>query len=75
MAVRPIVDGIEREHEGRLEIIRINVLEPGYQPLLDAYNFQVTPTFVFFDPGGEERWRSVGAIDPLEVDRTLAEME
>lgn len=75
MAVKPIVDGIEREHEGSLEVIRINVLEPSFKPLLDSYDFQLTPTFVFIDPDGEERWRSVGAIDPLEVDRTLAEIQ
>lgn len=72
MAVRPIVDGIEQEHAGRLEVIRINVLEPEVQPVLEAYDFQLTPTFVFVGPEGEERWRTVGAIDPLEVTKSLA---
>jgi hypothetical protein len=30
-----------------------------------------TPTFVFFDAGGEELWRTVGTLDPGVVRQLL----
>jgi thioredoxin-related protein len=74
MAVRPIVDGIELEHEDELKVIRINVLDPQFQPILETYEFRLTPTFIFFDSQGRERWRTVGAVDPLQVTQTLSEL-
>ena len=71
MAAKPIVDGIEAEHHGRLTVIRINVQEPGFRPLLAQYNFQFTPTFILFDGEGRELFRSVGSIDADRVRRSL----
>ncbi len=73
MAAKPIVDGIEDEYRGRLTVIRINVQEPGFQPLLARYNFQFTPTFILFDGRGNEVLRSVGSIDPEGIRRALVE--
>jgi thioredoxin-related protein len=69
--MKPIVDGIEMEHRGRLTVIRINVQEQEFQPLLARYNFQFTPTFILFDSEGRELLRSVGSIDAEEVRRIL----
>jgi thioredoxin-related protein len=74
MAVRPIVDGIELEHEGTLNVIRINVLDPEHMSILEKYDFRLTPTFIFFDPQGRELWRTVGVVDPLIVTQTLSEL-
>jgi thioredoxin-related protein len=71
MTMKPIVDGIESEHRGRLTVIRINVQEQEFQPLLARYNFQFTPTFILFDGEGRELLRSVGSIDAEEVRRIL----
>jgi thioredoxin-related protein len=71
MAAKPIVDGIEDEHRGMLTVIRINVQEPSFRPLLARYNFQFTPTFILFDGEGRELFRSVGSIDAEEVRRSL----
>ena len=73
MAAKPIVDGIEEEYRGRLTVIRINVQEAEFQPLLARYNFQFTPTFILFDSRGSEVLRSVGSIDPEALRRTLVE--
>jgi thioredoxin-related protein len=73
MAAKPIVDGIEEEHRGRLSVIRINVQESEFQPLLARYNFQFTPTFILFDSRGSELFRSVGSIDPEALRRILIE--
>lgn len=67
------MDGIEREFDGRLTVIRINVQEPVGEVLGKKLHFRYTPTFIFFDADGKELWRTIGAIDPAEVRRSLGE--
>ncbi len=71
MAAKPIVDGIEQEHAGRLRVIRLNVQDPVSRPLAQELGFRVTPTFIFFDESGTEIWRSVGQIAPEQVRKSL----
>ena len=71
MAAKPIVDGIERVHEGKLKVIRLNIQEPAGQALLERYDFRFTPTFIFFDENGEELQRWVGGIYSAEVKELL----
>lgn len=52
---------------GRLEIMRLNIQEPVGRELAPVYNFEYTPTFIFFDAQGNEQWRIVGEIDPQRV--------
>ncbi len=74
MAARPVVDGIEREHQGRLIVLRLDVQEPVGSAIGARFGFRVTPTFILFDATGTELWRTFGAIDPLEVRRSLADL-
>jgi hypothetical protein len=67
------VDGIEREFEGRLLVIHINVQDPVGKTLGKLYDFQYTPTFIFLDGDGEELWRTIGAIDPSDVRNSLGD--
>ncbi len=67
MAAKPVVDGIEREFQGRLQVIRLNVQEPVALQVARRYRFEYTPTFIFFDAQGTELWRTIGAVDPLQV--------
>jgi thioredoxin-related protein len=55
-----------------LRVAHVDVLDPASRPLMERLGFLATPTFILFDAQGRELWRSVGAIDPLEVDRSLA---
>ncbi|MBE9479261.1 MAG: thioredoxin family protein [Chloroflexi bacterium] len=72
MAAKPIVDGIEKQHADDLNVIRVNVQDDAMQPLMETYAFQFTPTFILFDPAGEEILRTVGAIDPAAIDKALS---
>ena len=72
MAAKPIVDGIEKQHADDLNVIRVNVQDDAMQPLMETYAFQFTPTFILFDPAGEEILRTVGAIDPEVIDKALS---
>jgi thioredoxin-related protein len=71
MAARPIVDGIEDQNRGELSVIRLNVQAASSRPWLAQYEFQFTPTFILFDGVGGEILRSVGAIDPQQVQAAL----
>lgn len=71
MAAKPIVDGIENDHRDNLIVLRLNVQDRDTRPLLQVYGFQFTPTFILFDGEGKEVLRSVGAIDPRQVQQTL----
>ncbi|MEE9512726.1 MAG: thioredoxin family protein [Anaerolineales bacterium] len=72
MAAKPIVDGIENQHADDLNVIRVNVQDDAMRPLMKTYAFQFTPTFILFDPAGEEILRTVGAIVPEMIDKALA---
>jgi len=65
------VDGIEREFEGKINVIHLNIQDPVGQELGSVFQFQYTPTFILFDGQGEEVWRTIGAIDPSEVRQFL----
>jgi thioredoxin-related protein len=69
--MKPVVDGLEQELEGRLLVIRLNIQESVGRELGTAYNFQYTPTFIFFDAQGNELWRQVGGLDVGRVRDSL----
>ena len=71
MAAKPIVDGIEQVHKGKLKVIRLNIQESAGEALLERYDFRFTPTFIFFDENGEELQRWVGGIYSAEVKALL----
>jgi thioredoxin-related protein len=61
------VDGLESEMGNRLKILRINVQENVGRELAPVYDFEYTPTYIFFDAKGQEVWRSIGEIDAQHV--------
>lgn len=70
MSARPFLDRIEQENSD-LVVVRIDVQDSTASGILAEYDFQYTPTFIMFDPEGEELWRVAGAIDPEWVEETL----
>ncbi len=72
MAAKPVVDGIDRQHQGELTVIHLNVQDAISQPLMQKYGFEYTPTFVLIDAQGGLLFTRVGAIDPGEVSQELA---
>jgi thioredoxin-related protein len=69
--MKPIVDGIEQQYKGRLNVIRLDIQSDTGRALASVYGFQYTPTFIFFDGQGKELWRSVGQLDPNQVRSSL----
>lgn len=64
MAIRPVVDGVEREWQGRMSVIRLDIQEPSGRTLSQEMGALYTPTFILFDSRGRELLRSVGRLDP-----------
>ena len=71
--MKPVVDRLETQEQGRLRVIRVNGQGAVGKTLGARYDFQFTPTFIFFDAQGTEQWRSVGSLDPLKVQQSLAQ--
>jgi thioredoxin 1 len=69
--MKPIVDGLEHELQGRVLFIRLNVQEEAGRELAPLYGFQYTPTFIYFDAQGNEVWREVGRLDTRRVRESL----
>jgi len=61
------VDGIEKEWNGKLKVVRINVQDDVGRELAPVYDFEYTPTYIFFDGQGREVWRMIGEINPQQV--------
>ena len=69
--LKPVVDGLERELGERLLVIRLNIQEQVGRELAPVYGFDFTPTFIYFDESGGERWRQVGDLNPQQVRDSL----
>ncbi len=64
---KPVVDGLEKELGDKILIIRINIQSKVGRELLPIYDFEYTPTFIFFDAQGHEGWRVIGELDAQKV--------
>ncbi len=71
------MDGLERDWNGEVEVMRLNVQSDGdgIRPLLQDLNFRYTPTFILFDSSGKEIWRTNGSLDPDVINEQLANLE
>ncbi len=65
------MDGVEREFEGEVKVIRVNIQDPKGRALAEQYGFRYTPTFIFFDQSGNEVWRTVGTLDVKKIRESL----
>jgi thioredoxin-related protein len=66
------VDGLEIEMGTRLHILRLNIQDQVGRELAPVYDFEYTPTYIFFDAQGNEVWRTVGEIDAQRVRDSVA---
>lgn len=51
--MQPIVNGLEKQFEGRIEFVYINILEEENLELMEQYGFQSTPEFYLVDGEGK----------------------
>lgn len=60
LAGKPVVDGLEREFEGRALVLRADIQSDGGRAIADRYRLRVVPAFVVFDHAGEVVYREEG---------------
>jgi thioredoxin-related protein len=60
------VNGLKEEYPEELRVISVDVQSALGEDLAQEYG-SFTPTFVFFDPQGDELWRMVGTLDAERV--------
>jgi cytochrome c-type biogenesis protein len=57
---KPVVDGLEREMEGRAQVLRLNVMDGVGGQLAARYGVRGVPTFVLLDGDGQLVLTQVG---------------
>ena len=64
---KPIVDGIERDLEGRASVIRLGVMSEVGSRAAQQYGVQGVPTLIIFDGDGNVADKSVGVPNRKEI--------
>ncbi len=64
------MDGLKAEFPEKLHVLSVDVQSPLGRELARDYG-SFTPTFVFFDLQGAERWRSIGSLDAGQVRQSI----
>ena len=72
--MHPIVDRIEKQLNGRVDVYRIDIDNRSIAPILSRYNIRSVPTLIFFRRG-EILWRRSGVTDYDELLRVVNELE
>jgi len=61
------VDELENNLGDQILFIRLNIQDDVGRELAPVYDFEFTPTFIYFDENGIELWREVGSLDAQRV--------
>jgi hypothetical protein len=65
--MKSAVDRLENELRGKLMVRRVDIQSAEGHKLANQYGIELTPTFILFNAGGREQWRSVGALDAARL--------
>jgi thioredoxin 1 len=70
--LRPILQEIKKEQEGKLELLVIDVYK--HQNLAKEFRIQAIPTVIFFDSKGKEIFRHQGFMPKTAIQEQLTKM-
>jgi thioredoxin-related protein len=68
VASKPIVDGIEKDYQGILRVVRLDARNSENRELAQSIGVQMTPTYVLFDAKANEIYRSSGTLNRSIID-------
>ena len=71
---KPIVDGLERDLEGRAQVIRLNVLDGVGSAAAQRYAVRGVPTMLVFDGQGKVVSTSVGLPDRKRIVQLVSKL-
>ena len=63
------MNGLREEWGEQLLVLQVNVNHKENRSLVEEFEGQFSPTFILFDASGQETWRAIGSIDPVEARR------
>lgn len=70
--MKPVVDGLKKQYEGKVEFRLINVeTDPNGSSLSAQYNITAVPTFVFLNKDGSEASRLLGEQPKGTMEKNL----
>lgn len=72
MQMAPIIEELQQEYEGRVDIIKIDVGKD--YSALKKYGVRLIPTQVFLKADGQEFWRNEGTLTREEIVAKFVEM-
>ncbi|NLG26522.1 MAG: hypothetical protein GX557_01335 [Chloroflexi bacterium] len=70
---KPVVDGIERELQGRASVYRVNAADSEGRTLVARYSVRFLPTLVVVDGQGEVVLQQVGRLSKAPVVQAVGE--
>ena len=71
---KPVVDGIERELEGKVQVVRLNVMDGVGGQLALRYGARGVPTIVVLDGAGEVVYVKIGSPNRGEILTAVEEL-
>jgi thioredoxin-related protein len=71
LASKPIVDGIEKDYQGTLRVVRLDARNSENRELANQIGVQMTPTYVLFDANAKEIYRSSGMLNRGTIDEFM----
>lgn len=70
--MKPVVDRLKKQYEGKVEFRLINAdNDPQAQTLSAQYNITAVPTFVFLNMDGSEAGRVLGEVPESQITQNL----
>ena len=75
VASKPIVDGIEKDYQGVLRVVRLDARNSENRELANQIGVQMTPTYVLFDANAKEVYRSSGTLNRSAIDEFVTSIK
>jgi len=74
LLAKPVVDGLERDLQGKVQVLRLGVMDKVGGQLALHYGVRGVPTLVLLDGAGEVALRQTGVLDRAEVMGAVEEL-
>jgi len=71
---KPIVNGIEKDLQGQVKIVRLNLLTKLGRELARAYGVTAIPAIVVFDGGGQVRYSHQGLPNRQRIVQEVSQL-
>ena len=72
---KPVVDGLERDLEGKAQVVRLSVTDGVGGQLAARYGVRGVPTMVLLDGDGEVVYAKAGSPNRNEITAAVEELE